>query len=406
MMTAARLIGAIGILSAAGVAVSACSGGDTGAEPLGTSSSAITRISGCDYSDARPSPASLRSMGYHFVARYLSGDPGGSKDLSASEARSLTAAGLDIVVVWETTGTDARDGYSRGVSDAKGAKSEAESVGQPSSRPIYFAVDFDAESGDAASIKEYFKGVASVLGLSRTGVYGGYYIVDELLSARLVTFAWQTYAWSYGRWDSRAQLRQTQNGVDHDELDADEAVAADFGQWRTGGSEPSTCKLAGHTFAQNTCTETRQCDGGRWVERSSDPSSCKRGVEPDGKCLTDSGLVEAENTCTLTLHCNDGVWVDWSADSSACRGSSSSGTSCKLAGHAFEQNTCTETRQCDDGRWVERSSDPSSCKRGIEPDGKCLTDSGSVEEENTCTLTLQCNDGVWVDRVDDPSSCR
>ncbi len=248
-MTAARLIRAIGILATTGVAVCACSGGDTGVEAVGTSSSAITPISGCDYSDARPSPASLRSMGYHFVVRYLSGDPGGSKDLSASEAKSLTAAGLDIAVVWETTGTDARDGYNQGIGDAKGAKSEAESVGQPSSRPIYFAIDFDAESGDAASIKEYFKGVASVLGLSRTGVYGGYYIVNDLLNAKLVTFAWQTYAWSYGKWDSRAQLRQTQNGVDHDQLDADEAMAADFGQW--GPNAPTTAKYAAQFVKQS-----------------------------------------------------------------------------------------------------------------------------------------------------------
>jgi hypothetical protein len=26
-------------------------------------------------------------------------------------------------------------------------------------------------------------------------------------------FAWQTYAWSGGQWDSRAQLRQTRNDV-------------------------------------------------------------------------------------------------------------------------------------------------------------------------------------------------
>jgi len=40
-----------------------------------------------------------------------------------------------------------------------------------------------------------------------------------------------------------------------------------------------------------------------------------------------------------------------------------------------------------------------------EPDGACLTDSGSAVPENTCTSTLQCDDGVWVDRYSDPTAC-
>ncbi|MFI2206441.1 hypothetical protein ACH47Z_37915 [Streptomyces sp. NPDC020192] len=46
-------------------------------------------------------------------------------------------------------------------------------------------------------------------------------------------WGWQTYAWSGGNWDSRAQLRQVQNDITvagHD-ADLDQAMAADFGQW-------------------------------------------------------------------------------------------------------------------------------------------------------------------------------
>jgi hypothetical protein len=214
--------------------VSACSGGAGGPESLGTSSEALNTISGCDYSFARPSPSSLSSMGYKFVCRYLSGDPGGGKDLTASEQSSLEAGGIDIVLNWETTGTDATSGYSAGVSDATAAKSEAEGLGQPSNRPIYFSIDFDAGSGDAASINAYFQGVASVLGVARTGVYGGYYIVKELFDAKLVSWGWQTYAWSSGNWDSRAQLRQVQNDVDNGQLDADTGMVPDYGQYGPG----------------------------------------------------------------------------------------------------------------------------------------------------------------------------
>ena len=82
-----------------------------------------------------------------------------------------------------------------------------------------------------------------------------------------------------------------------------------------GGS----CKLDGHTYGWNTCTETKQCDDGTWVGRTGDPAACNKGVEPSGACLTDSGSVVPQNTCTSTLQCDDGVWVDRWTDPSACR---------------------------------------------------------------------------------------
>jgi lysozyme len=85
-----------------------------------------------------------------------------------------------------------------------------------------------------------------------------------------------------------------------------------------GGGGASSCTLGGHTYAQNTCTETRQCDGGSWVARSSDPSRCDTGVEPNGACITDSGSVVPQNTCTATLQCDNGVWVARSSDPWPC----------------------------------------------------------------------------------------
>lgn len=86
----------------------------------------------------------------------------------------------------------------------------------------------------------------------------------------------------------------------------------------SGGSGSGGCQLAGTTYAQNTCTETLQCDAGAWVARTGDPSSCDTGVEPSGACLTDSGAVVPQNTCTSTLQCDDGVWVDRFDDPTAC----------------------------------------------------------------------------------------
>jgi lysozyme len=179
-----------------------------------------------------------------------------------------------------------------------------------------------------------------------------------------------------------------------------------------GGSSPpppppppggSTCTLGGHTYAQNACTETQQCDAGAWVARSSDPSSCATGTEPGGACVTDGGAVVPQDTCTATLQCDNGVWVDRMTDPAMCLGSST--TSCTLAGKTYAQNTCTDTLQCDSGSWVSRSSDPASCNTGVEPNGACVTDAGAVVPQNTCTSTLQCDNGVWVARSSDPSAC-
>lgn len=106
----------------------------------------------------------------------------------------------------------------------------------PAGRPIFFAVDFDASSGQEAAISTYLDGAASVLGKAGTGVYGGYTVVKHALDGDHCRWAWQTYAWSGGKWDTRAQLQQYSNdhvigGVG---LDYDRSTKSDFGQWRIG----------------------------------------------------------------------------------------------------------------------------------------------------------------------------
>jgi hypothetical protein len=184
---------------------------------------------GVDYSAARPSPSALRADGFTFAARYESYDPG--KNLSSSEAHTLISAGLDVVSVWETTAGAALGGYNQGVSDAHAANSQFASDGAPPTRPIYFAVDFDASASQQGALNAYFDGVASVIGRGRTGAYAGFYVIDRLFNAGKIKWAFQTYAWSAGHWDSRAQLRQIEDNILGACCDKDEAVVADFGQW-------------------------------------------------------------------------------------------------------------------------------------------------------------------------------
>jgi hypothetical protein len=174
----------------------------------------------------------FRRAGKTFVVRYLSNDS--TKNLNTSEAHLLSDAGFDLVVVWESTAKRALAGRSAGAADAKKAARQAKECGMPGRRPIYFGVDFDATDADKPRIANYLRGAASVIGLRRVGVYGGYWVIKYCFDHAVVTFGWQTYAWSGHHRDQRAQLYQHKNGVHIGgvECDLDTAYAADFGQWR------------------------------------------------------------------------------------------------------------------------------------------------------------------------------
>lgn len=191
---------------------------------------------GIDYAWDGPSPALVAASGYSFACRYLSYDTTG-KNLTAGEAQALHAAGVDTVSNWEYAADAALGGYSQGVTDAQNAAAQHEQCGGPPDRPIYFSVDFDATEAQQAAINSYMDGVASVIGRNRAGAYGDYYVVKRLFDAGKITWGWQTYAWSGGQWDDRAQLRQVQNDitVGGASVDLNQAMADDFGQWGTGG---------------------------------------------------------------------------------------------------------------------------------------------------------------------------
>jgi Domain of unknown function (DUF1906) len=191
-------------------------------------------IFGVDYAWGRPSMTALLNARVRFVCRYLSHDITG-KNLDRAEAVRLSNAGIYIVVVWESTANRALAGYSAGAQDARAALAQAIACGMPAGRPIYFAVDFDANASQRAQVNAYLDGAASVLTRKRTGVYGSYSVVQGALGAHC-DYAWQTYAWSGGKWDNLAQLQQYSNDhvIDGVGLDYDRAVTADYGQWLVG----------------------------------------------------------------------------------------------------------------------------------------------------------------------------
>lgn len=182
-----------------------------------------------DYSFARPDPASIKDQGFIGVVRYVSPNPG--KNLTIPERDALRAAGLAIGLVWEWYAQRPLEGEQAGIEDARAALNQAAALGFPAYLPIYFAVDWDATEQQQGPINAYFQGVRSVFAGRKVGAYAGFYPLKRLFDAGLISHGWQTYAWSGGRWDNRAQLRQTLNGQWNGSVDFGETMADDHGLW-------------------------------------------------------------------------------------------------------------------------------------------------------------------------------
>lgn len=187
-----------------------------------------------DYAWGRPHTSKLKAAGYAGVLRYLSHDTTG-KNLTRTEANELSAAGLYIGVVWEGRANRALDGATAGRNDATDAHAMAVQCGMPSDRPIYFAVDFDVSASEMNAVMRYLHAAQDVLGASNVGVYGGKRCVTTAMDDG-IEWGWQTYAWSGGKWDSRAQIQQYSNSHTFDGVDCDydRTMDTDAGLWRVG----------------------------------------------------------------------------------------------------------------------------------------------------------------------------
>jgi hypothetical protein len=174
-----------------------------GPKPIGYPEKGADFVSG-------PTPAQDKAAGIKFVMRYIS-TAGNPKNITKAELAALRHAGIQVGLVFETTGKTFLGGMAAGRADAKLAQAQVAALGYPTA-VVYFACDIDPH-GHEAAVVAYLRGAASILGHDRCGVYGGYAAVKAALDAKACKFAWQTYAWSYGKWDARARLRQVQNGV-------------------------------------------------------------------------------------------------------------------------------------------------------------------------------------------------
>jgi hypothetical protein len=136
--------------------------------------------------------------GFDFALRYYSHNA--AKNLSLGEARALSAAGLQLGVVWETAGTHpAYFTRAQGLADAAAAFRYArEVIGQPPGSAIYFAVDYNATQADLdGPVSNYFTGVRAGLFAAgegqipyEVGVYGSGLCCATLVEREQASLSW------------------------------------------------------------------------------------------------------------------------------------------------------------------------------------------------------------------------
>lgn len=183
-----------------------------------------------DCSAGVPSGAGARAKGYESAVRYLPKNGSSSVHvIGHHEFVDLTNHGISVALVYEApSGARAGAGHAAGVSDAKFALGKAREVVATEPRCVYMAVDFDAEP---SAVVPYFQGAKSVLG-SACGAYGSFRVLDRLLNDGLISFGWQTAAWSKGQLRQGIALYQRVGAHDIDgvTVDLDVICRNDFGQ--------------------------------------------------------------------------------------------------------------------------------------------------------------------------------
>lgn len=155
--------------------------------------------------NASEEAAALKAAGYDFVGRYLGKT--GWKLLSPTEAHALKAAGLSVVLVYDSNHSSAEDFQpGRGTADAHHAIAQAVSVMAPAGTAIYFTVDYNASEKDIRGpISDYFREVASVIAspggttpVYSVGIYGSGAVCAAMQEAGYAHYTWlaQPESWS------------------------------------------------------------------------------------------------------------------------------------------------------------------------------------------------------------------
>ena len=204
-----------------------------------------------DYAFQHPSVEQLHAAGVTIVGRYLGQAMTEPKNMSAAETRALTDAGIDIFTNFEYGANQVLGGARQAQADVSLFRAQRAAVGMPLGRPCYVAADFDVpdfapslpNEPQCAKAKlgplwDYWHVWRTEEGPEVSAGYGGYWMLRRLFDAGLISWGFQTVAWSGGQWEPRACLRQTGVTEFGNGADVDVAERQDIGQWKVGQPVP------------------------------------------------------------------------------------------------------------------------------------------------------------------------
>jgi hypothetical protein len=238
--------------------VSALAGLGAASAGTGTPTAAAAAPKLIDFAAHQIPAEQIRAAGYSGVVNYVSlsrpGSTFGAKPITRPYADSLKAAGLVIVSNYQygkpggTAPSDFTRGFAGGVADARTAWQLHTAAGGGQSAPIFFTIDDDISRDTWNTVAlQWFRGINSVLGVQRTGVYGGidtcqWAAADGVIGNSRTPghrWAWQTRAWSGDRIDPAAVLYQRVVSTASNpgplvgglEVDVNDVLAQDCGQW-------------------------------------------------------------------------------------------------------------------------------------------------------------------------------
>ena len=231
-------------------------GAASAATAMPTASAAAPTL--IDYAMRQIPAQDIRAAGHAGVINYVSmsrpGSSFGAKPITLPYAKSLTAAGLVIVSNYQygkpggTAPSDFTRGYPGGVLDARTAWQLHSAAGGGQSAPVFFSVDDDINREQWNSVVlPWFRGINSVIGVQRTGIYGGIKACQWAAADGVIgrsrspghVWAWQTRSWSNGQIYPAAVLYQriidtasnpgpVIGGI---RVDVNDVLAQDCGQW-------------------------------------------------------------------------------------------------------------------------------------------------------------------------------
>ena len=148
----------------------------------------------------------IKAAGYKGIIRYVPYQyPDGSwnpKGCTKQELIDATAKGLQVILVFESTGGRAQMGAIAGKNDVIMAESNCIAINYTG--VIFYADDANTNWG---TVIEYFQGVRENAKHFPVGVYGGIDVIEGAHSAGFI-WLWQTSAWSRNLVSPHANIYQ------------------------------------------------------------------------------------------------------------------------------------------------------------------------------------------------------